>query len=758
MPFLGFLSGSLAGKFLGKIGVCIVTTFLLFCTFIISLLLLYDIISTGNIYVISISKWIYVDTLQVDWYFYFDSLTSIMLVVITCISFLVHLYSIEYMREDPHVPRFMSYLSLFTFFMIILVTAGNFLQMFVGWEGVGLSSYLLINFWFNRIQANKSAIKAMLVNRVGDFFLLLAMFLIYYNFDSLDYNIVFTLTPFATEQFYTTPSFTLIEPSIFYEKGYVIESKELPVIDIICIFLLLGAMGKSAQIGLHTWLPDAMEGPTPVSALIHAATMVTAGVFLIVRCSYLFEYSPFALNMAVFIGSFTALFGSSVAIFQRDIKKIIAYSTCSQLGYMIAACGFSGYDVAMFHLYNHAFFKALLFLGAGSIVHSLGDEQDIRKIGGLYYVLPFTSTIMIIGCLALCAYPFTSGFYSKDIILALFYSKQTTLSIFAYTVGLFAAIFTSIYSDILLYKTINSTQSRLSKKIFFNIHEGSWIILVPLIILCILTIFSGYLFKELFIGTGTTFWGSAIFVFPYNYYISEIEFTSTEYKLLSAIIFFVMSFISVGYFNYKKKLEKKVSPVIDEEIPKYVLEKIRKVPPSKNNKLFFVFQTLIFNKYNFDNYYNLYITQNVLYTSLEFVYISLDRGILELIGPHGIVNILNNIVYKVRKLQNGNVITYLGYIIISIITYIIYIFFFHNFFSNFDIKDYTTVFLIIYFRKLIIKRVFYYISKLKSIYFEQKKNILKLIKEYFYKIIELRNKIKNEEDKLIIKIKNLIKK
>lgn len=370
LPLLGFLSGSLFGRFLGK-GVCVITISTTVLSFLFSSYLLFNIISYGASYELKTISWIYADSLKVNWSFCYDSLTCVMLFVVTFISSLVHLYSSEYMENDPHLPRFMSYLSLFTFFMIILVTANNFVQMFVGWEGVGVSSYLLINFWFTRIQANKSAIKAMLVNRVGDFFILLGMFTIYIVFNTLDYDIVFSLAP------------------LVYQNKITILFFEFSVIDIICIFLFLGAMGKSAQLGLHTWLPDAMEGPTPVSALIHAATMVTAGVFLLIRCSHLFEYSPIALSFVTLIGSMTAFFAATTGLFQNDMKRVIAYSTCSQLGYMVFACGLSSYDVAIFHLSNHAFFKALLFLGAGSIIHAVADEQDMRRLGGLKNLLPF---------------------------------------------------------------------------------------------------------------------------------------------------------------------------------------------------------------------------------------------------------------------------------------------------------------------------------------------------------------------------------
>jgi len=342
LPLFGFFSGSLFGKFLGK-GVCYLTTLSILISLLCSLFLFNDLICNGVVYKLIMGSWVVVDSLNISWSFYFDSLTSIMLIIVTFISFLVHLYSIEYMEFDPHLSRFMSYLSLFTFFMLILITANNLLQMFVGWEGVGLSSFLLINFWFTRIQANKSAIKAMLVNRVGDFFILLAFFTIFSIFNTLDYDIIFNLVP------------------LMLNKNLLFSNIEVSVIDFICIFLFLGAMGKSAQLGLHTWLPDAMEGPTPVSALIHAATMVTAGVFLLSRCSFLFEYSPIALNLIMLVGSATAFFASTTGLFQNDIKKVIAYSTCSQLGYMIFACGLSSYEVGVFHLSNHAFFKALLF-------------------------------------------------------------------------------------------------------------------------------------------------------------------------------------------------------------------------------------------------------------------------------------------------------------------------------------------------------------------------------------------------------------
>jgi len=473
LPLLGFLSGILFGSLLGT-GVIFLTILCVVSSFLLSTILFINFLKTGTVLKIVLASWVYVDFLNTEWSFYFDGLTIIMLMVVTSISSLVHLYSSEYMEQDPHLVRFMSYLSLFTFFMLILITANNFLQMFVGWEGVGLSSYLLISFWFTRIQANKSAIKAMLVNRVGDFFILLGMFTIYLTTNSLDYDIVLS---FSQE---------------IINSYLIIGQYELPIIDCICVFLLLGAMGKSAQIGLHVWLPDAMEGPTPVSALIHAATMVTAGVFLIVRCSLLFEFSTFTLNLAVIVGSLTALFASTTGLFQNDLKKVIAYSTCSQLGYMIFACGVSSYDVAIFHLFNHAFFKALLFLGAGAVIHSFeANEQDIRKLGGLMKLLPLSYGISVIGSLALIGFPFLSGFYSKDIILEAAFAKYTVPSHFAYFFGCLAAFFTAFYSTRLICLPFlskpNGNRISLTKA-----HESSWRMKTPLILLSILSIFIGF--------------------------------------------------------------------------------------------------------------------------------------------------------------------------------------------------------------------------------------------------------------------------
>jgi proton-translocating NADH-quinone oxidoreductase chain L len=425
LPLFGSLSAGLFGRFLGSRGAGFLTTTCLILSLILSFFAFYEVGLSGSPCYIKLLPWIDSEMFYADWGFMFDSLTVIMLIVVTFVSSVVHVYSTEYMGHDPHLPRFMSYLSLFTFFMLILVTADNFIQMFVGWEGVGLCSYLLISFWFTRIQANKAAIKAMLVNRIGDFGLALGIFAIYINFHSVEYATVFASIPQALD------------------KKFLFLGFEFDVLNICSLLLFVGAVGKSAQIGLHTWLPDAMEGPTPVSALIHAATMVTAGVFLIARCSPLFEYAPTILVIITCMGAMTAFFAATTGLLQNDLKRVIAYSTCSQLGYMVFACGVSNYAVGVFHLANHAFFKALLFLGAGSVIHAVADEQDMRRMGGLRRLIPFTYAMIFIGSFSLMGLPFLTGFYSKDVILEVAYAKYTLAGHFSYWLGTLAAFFYS---------------------------------------------------------------------------------------------------------------------------------------------------------------------------------------------------------------------------------------------------------------------------------------------------------------------------
>jgi proton-translocating NADH-quinone oxidoreductase chain L len=394
LPLLGSCAAGLLGFLIGSRGAVLVTTGGVLGSAILGGIVFYEVALCGSPCTVSPSSWFTSEFFDASWGFYFDTLTSVMIVVITWVSTLVHLYSISYMKEDPHLPRFMSYLSLFTFCMLMLVTADNFIQLFFGWEGVGLASYLLINFWFTRLQASKASIKAMLMNRVGDIGLALGIMGIYSQCQSVNLACAFACAPRLAE---TTFTFCTME---------------VDALTTICILLFIGSIGKSAQLGLHTWLPDAMEGPTPVSALIHAATMVTAGVFLLARCSPLFEYAPNALVVVTLIGAMTCFFAATTGLVQNDLKRVIAYSTCSQLGYMVFACGLSQYAVGVFHLMNHAFFKALLFLSAGSIIHGLSNEQDMRRMGGIVRLFPLTYSMMVIGSLALVGFPYLTGFYS----------------------------------------------------------------------------------------------------------------------------------------------------------------------------------------------------------------------------------------------------------------------------------------------------------------------------------------------------------
>lgn len=653
LPLLGFLGGSLFGKHLG-IGVCYITCFNLFLTFFLSVLLFINILTSGVSYKISLIQWIFIDSLHVNWSFCFDSLTVVLLLVVTLISTLVHVYSTEYMENDPHITRFMAYLSLFTFFMLVLITSNNFLQMFMGWEGVGLSSYLLINFWFTRVQANKAAIKAMLVNKIGDFFMLLALFTLYFTCNTLDYDVVFALAPVIREYkiiFFSSPIF---------------------VLDLICGFILLGAMGKSAQLGLHTWLPDAMEGPTPVSALIHAATMVTAGIFLIIRCSFLFEFSPLILNIIVIIGSFTAFFAATIGLFQNDIKRIIAYSTCSQLGYMMFACGLSGYEIGLFHLSNHAFFKALLFLGAGSVIHAIADEQDIRKMGGLREILPFSYSVMLIASLALIGFPFLSGFYSKDVILEIAYAKFSFTGHLAYFLGTIAAFCTSFYSTRLIFLVFLS-ETNGTKGHIIKAHEASYRIVIPLFILCCLSVFVGFISKDLLIGFGTSFWNNAIFILPSNYMLTDIEFLDFFYKILPTFLTLLNVFFIFYIYNEKNK----IFFVLNFFLP---LKKMY----SFLNKKWYV-----------DKLYNQLITQHILQLGYTYTYRDFDRGLLEKVGPVGLVASISGTVKKVKLLQSGFIFFYLYAFALSFVLFVCLIVNLPYIFFNINFILFLTVFFLV---------------------------------------------------------------
>ena len=558
-----------------------------------------------------IFEWISSGSFSANWSINIDPLSSVMLVVVTFVSALVHIYSIGYMSHDPHKPRFMSYLSLFTFSMLALVVSDNFLQLFFGWEGVGLCSYLLIGFWYKKETANNAAIKAFIVNRIGDFGLAIAIFLIFFFFGTINFE----------EAFQTT--------SQFAEEKIVFLGFESSLISLICIFLFIGAMGKSAQFLLHTWLPDAMEGPTPVSALIHAATMVTAGVFLVVRCSPFFEYSQFALNLVAVIGMITAIFAASVALVQNDIKKIVAYSTCSQLGYMFFAAGVGAYHVAMFHLFTHAFFKALLFLGAGSVIHSFKNEQDIRKMGGVRKKLPYTYVFMLIGTLALTGFPFLSGFYSKDAIIEFAYLNNSNLGNYAASIGIFTAFLTSVYSWRLFFKTFHGTYN--NKNIPINeTHESPLVMLIPLVFLSIGAIFSGYFFKNTFIGHNSNeFWQGSIF------FLNEIKHDTIPLWFLLTTPILVLISIPISFYLYILR-------------PK-VLEDFK----NTNTPLY----NFLLNKWYIDEFYDK-VFVNPAKKIGSFFWKKGDIGIIDKFGPDGISKLVKIISNKTGRLQTGFIYDY----------------------------------------------------------------------------------------------------
>ena len=624
LSLIGSCFAGLFGRYLGSYGSAIVTTCCLFLSFLISLFAFYEVALVGCFVYIKLTTWISSEVLNIDWGFMFDSLTVTMCVVVTFISFLVHLYSTEYMALDPHLARFMSYLSLFTFFMLILVTADNFVQMFVGWEGVGLCSYLLINFWFTRIQANKAAIKAMVLNRIGDFCLIIGILLIYVNFKAVDYSTVSTLAPFFKN---TEVHFLNIN---------------LNLLTLIGIFLFLGAVGKSAQLGLHTWLPDAMEGPTPVSALIHAATMVTAGVFLLARSSFIYEHTTNVLGFIAVIGALTSIFASTTGLVQNDMKRVIAYSTCSQLGYMIFACGLSNYSAGIFHLTNHAFFKALLFLSAGSVIHAINDEQDMRKIGGLKHLIPFTYSMMTIGSLALIGFPFLTGFYSKDLILEISFGKYSLTGYFSYILGTLGAFLTAFYSTRLLYLTFLSKPTG-HKKVICYASESSFQITGALGCLAIPSIFIGYYTKDMIVGVGSHFFNTAIYVNIKNFNLFDAEFIPLFYKTLPVYLS-LFGFISAFLlYNFKSKL-------------------LFLIKTSSLGKKIYKFLN---RKWFFDKLYNEYFGQFFFKFGYSTSYKFVDRGIFEILGPTGLSTIALKISSNLHRMQTGFIYHYTLFILLG---------------------------------------------------------------------------------------------
>lgn len=662
LPLLSATISGLFGRKLGGSGAGYITSSIVVITSLLSWLALYEVGVCGNTIYVNLFDWIESGVFLVTFGLIYDSLTVIMLIVVTTVSSLVHIYSTGYMSNDPHLPRFMSYLSLFTFFMLILVTADNILQLFIGWEGVGLCSYLLINFWYTRIQANKSAIKAMVVNRIGDVGIALAMFILYDTFKTLNFESIFSVAYLIEE----TNTITIL-------------NMEFSRLTLIGLLILVGAAGKSAQMGLHTWLPDAMEGPTPVSALIHAATMVTAGVFLLIRCSPLIEYAPNALIVITIIGACTAFMAATIGVVQNDIKKVIAYSTCSQLGYMVFACGISNYATSLFHLMNHAFFKALLFLSAGCVIHAMADEQDMRKLGGLIRNLPYTYSVMLIGSLSLMGFPFLTGYYSKDAILELAFSKYTFSATFAYWLGTISAFFTAFYSFRLVYLTFLtetnapvSSYSLLSKNLESNKssklsllqgqEELSANMSIPLFILGLGSIFVGWLFKDMIIGPGTPFFGNAIFVLPNNANIFEAEFLAPSIKFIPVIFSLVGAGLGICIYHFS--IHTKINSPF-----------IRNIYTFLNSKWFF------------DYVYNSYIVKPLFIWGHNVSYKILDRGLIEYFGPTGITKLIKNTSSSISFVQSGYIYHYAFTIIIFVTIFLSFFLFSSNLEYGLNISD-----------------------------------------------------------------------
>jgi NADH-ubiquinone oxidoreductase chain 5 len=625
LPLLGSIVSGFFGRKIGVSGSQLITSLSIIITTLLATIVFFEVGLNNILSSISLFKWLDVESLYVLWNFLFDSLTVSMLIPVLIVSSLVHIYSIGYMSHDPHNQRFFSYLSLFTFMMIILVTANNYLLMFVGWEGVGVCSYLLVCFWFTRIAANQSSISAFLTNRVGDCLLTIGMFAILWSFGNIDYATVFSLTPFVNEN----------------------------IVTIIGICLLIGAMAKSSQVGLHVWLPMAMEGPTPVSALIHAATMVTAGVYLLMRSSPLIEYSPIVLSLCLWLGAITTIFSSLIGLFQQDIKKVIAYSTMSQLGMMVIAVGLSSYNIALFHLINHAFYKALLFLGAGAVIHAVADNQDFRKYGGLRAFLPLTYSVMLIASLSLVAFPFMTGFYSKDFILESIYALFNYSGTVVYYIATIGAVFTTLYSVKVLFLTF-LTKPNGHFVNYKHAHEGDIFMSLPLIILAFFSIFFGYLTKDIFIGLGSGFFSdNSLFIHPTHEIMLDTEFaTPIIFKLLPLIFTILFSIFALILSEYLGNL-----------IIVFKLSKLGYNIFGFFNQRFFI-----------ELFYNNYITNLVLRLGGQTTKV-IDKGSVELLGPFGLEKSLLNLSKNIASLDSGQITNYALYIVLGLSFYIAIFFF-----------------------------------------------------------------------------------
>lgn len=620
LPLLSSIVSGFFGRKVGVTGSRILGCLSIMTTTLLAITSFFEVGFNNNPVSINLFKWLDNESFNMVWNFQFDSLTVSMLIPVLIISSLVHFYSIGYMSHDPHNQRFFSYLSLFTFMMIILVTGNNYLVMFVGWEGVGVCSYLLVSFWFTRIAANQSSLSAFLTNRVGDAFLMIGMFILLWSLGNLDYSAVFSLAPYINEN----------------------------IITIIGICLLIGAMAKSSQVGLHIWLPMAMEGPTPVSALIHAATMVTAGVYLLIRSSPLIEYSSTVLLICLWLGAVTTVFSSLIGLFQQDIKKIIAYSTMSQLGMMVIAIGLSSYNVALFHLVNHAFYKGLLFLGAGAVIHAVVDNQDLRKYGGLISFLPLTYSVILIASLSLVAFPFMTGFYSKDFILESAYGQYHFSSIDVYVIAVIGAIFTTLYSVKVIYLTF-LTNPNGPVNYYRNAHESDIFISLPLVVLAIFSIYFGYITRDIFIGLGSGFFvDNSIFIHPVHEIMIDTEFgVPTIFKLIPFILTVSFSALAIIYSEFMPNI----------------------ISNFKLSNLGYYIYGFFNQRFLVEFFYNKYIVNSVLEMGGQTTKV-LDKGSIESIGPYGFGVILTKSSKIISSLSNGVVTNYALYILIGICFYL----------------------------------------------------------------------------------------
>jgi NADH-quinone oxidoreductase subunit L len=634
LPLIGALIAGFFGRWLGAKGSGLLTSTLLVISAVLSWVAFYRVGFTGQDLRVPVLEWVTSGDLRANWSLRIDTLTAVMLVVVNTVSSLVHVYSIGYMSHDDGQPRFFAYLSLFTFAMLMLVTADNLLQLFFGWEGVGLASYLLIGFWYHKPSACEAAIKAFIVNRVGDFGFALGIFATFAVFGSISLDTIFASAP---DQVGKTMMFL---------------GHQYDTLTVICLLLFVGAMGKSAQFLLHTWLPDAMEGPTPVSALIHAATMVTAGVFMVARLSPLFELAPTALQVVTAIGAITAFFAATVGVAQNDIKRVVAYSTCSQLGYMFVALGVGAYSAGIFHLFTHAFFKALLFLGAGSVIHALHDEQDLRHMGGLRKGIPVTFAMMVIGTLALTGFPLTAGYFSKDMIIEASHAAHGEVAHYAFILLVIAAFLTSFYSWRLIFMAFFGAP-RHDEETAKHVHESPLVMLVPLGILAAGALFAGYLAKDIFIGEHYAgFWRKALYTGAENHILEEAHHTPALISWLPTLM--MAAGFALAWVSY----------IAAPWIPAWTMRTFKPV------------HAFLYNKWYFDELYDWIFVRPFKWLS-RVLWKTGDGAIIDGLGPDGISARVIDITNRVVRLQTGFVYHYAFVMLIgiaAIVSYFAYIY------------------------------------------------------------------------------------